>query len=288
MRYVSNIVGPKRGVSLYSYGNLFNCQMTLEDCMMDMYDMGAHGIEILGNSHLPHYPNIPESFYDEWDALCEKYEIEPAEYGHWIDNRLYHGEYLTPKECVEMMVRDFKIAHRLGFRILRTKMGVIDEALNPVENWREIISEALPYAEEYDVVMCPEIHGPTLLNSQMIRDYCEFIDKKQTKNFGINIDFSVFQRDFIPIGETEVKYSMPEEIIPLLPYVYCCHAKLHHMKDDFTEKAIPYDEIVKILVDHKWNGYMLSEYEGNDRDIPGCAADQLRRNHILMQRILGY
>ena len=29
----------------------------------------------------------------------------------------------------------------------------------------------------------------------------------------------------------EGSYSKPEEIIPLLPYVHCCHAKFNEMND---------------------------------------------------------
>ena len=39
--------GPKRGVSTYCYVGELNTTMTLEDCLLDMQDMGARGIEIL-------------------------------------------------------------------------------------------------------------------------------------------------------------------------------------------------------------------------------------------------
>lgn len=32
--------------------------MDLEDCLKDMYDCGAHGSEILANSHIPSYPDL--------------------------------------------------------------------------------------------------------------------------------------------------------------------------------------------------------------------------------------
>lgn len=37
---------------------------------------------------------------------------------------------------------------------------------------------------------------------------------------------------------------------------------------------------------HQWNGYMLSEYEGPDKEKQGFVSDQLRRQHIMMQRML--
>ena len=80
--------------------------------------------------------------------------------------------------------------------------------------------------------------------------------------------------------------SRPEDIIPILPYVYCCHAKFNYITEDFTEPTIPYEQLITILKEHNWDGYMLSEYEGPHKDEPGFVSEQLRRQHIMMKRIL--
>ena len=153
----------KRGVAIYSYSGEYGRTMNLEDCFKDMQDMGATGIEILANSHIDSYPELSEEYVAKWEYLCGKYGIEPVEYGHWIDTRLYKNRDMSMEEAKEKLINDFKIAHRLGFKILRTKMGVINGELAPVENWREIIKSVLPEAEKYDVIMCPEIHLTTVL-----------------------------------------------------------------------------------------------------------------------------
>ena len=48
-------------------------------------------------------------------------------------------------------------------------------------------------------------------------------------------------------------------------HAYCCHAKFNHMNDDFEETTIPYKEVVDIMKEHNWDGYLLSEYEGFDK-----------------------
>ena len=292
--YKENRKGPKRGVALYSYSEEFGITMTLEDCFRDMADMNAHGLEILANSHIPGYPDhITDEWVEEWFRLLDKYEIVPAEYGHWIDSRLYGGRELTTAESVEMLSRDIRIANRLGFPVLRTKMGVIDEVNTPVLNWREIIHEALPLAEEMNVRMCPELHMPTALKSKYVDDYVEFIEKENTKYFGFNVDFGTFQNVFesdfrLPgMPEDGGPASRPEDIIPILPYVYCCHAKFNYMDENFEEKTIPYEDVIHILMEHNCDGYMLSEYEGSGKATPGFVFDQLRRHHILMRNILG-
>jgi hypothetical protein len=170
---------------------------------------------------------------------------------------------------------------------MRTKLGVIDEILTPVPNWREFIERALPVAEEHDVRMCPEIHQPTELKSRAVEDYVEFIEKTGTKYFGLNIDFGVFQTtDRLQIPNMSNEPSQPEDIVPLLPYVYACHAKFTNMTDDLVESTHPYPEICKILLDHRWGGYLLSEYEGPKNEL-GHASDQLRRQHVMLRRLLG-
>lgn len=286
---------PKRGVSLYSYSGEYGVTMTLEDMFAEIHSIGARGIEILANGHIEGYPNPSEAWLKNWDRLIEKYELVPAEYGHWVDSRMYPGRELTTEESYEMLVRDIKLANRLGFKVLRTKLGVIDDTLTPVSNWREFIEMALPVAEKYDVRMCPEIHAPTILKSKMVEDYVEFIEKTGTKHFGLNIDFGVFETNRLPDSEwgpddfimPESEHSPVEDIIPLLPYVYACHAKFVKMNDDFEEVTIPYEKIVRTLMEHNWDGFLLSEYEGPKKDVPGYAVEQVRKQHVMLKRILG-
>lgn len=281
---------PRRGVSIFSYQGEFDVSMTLEDCFADMYDMGAEGVEILANGHIPDYPNPSDEWVEDWFSLMRRYELVPAEYGHWVDSRLHEGRELTSKESFDMLVRDIKLAHRLGFKVGRTKLGVIDEILTPVGNWQEFIKMALPIAEKLDFKMCPEIHAPTLLKSKMVDDYINFIEKTGTKHFGINIDFGVFaarSERMMNIPGVSKEPSSPEDMISLLPYTYACHAKFTNMSDDLIETTIPYDRIIALLLEHKWEGYLLSEYEGRNKDVPGHASDQLRRQHVMMKRYLG-
>lgn len=279
---------PYTGVSLYCYAEELGFTMTLEDCFADMYDMGATGLEILANGHIEHYPNPTDEWLEHWFYLLEKYEIEPVEYGHWVDSRMVPGQQLSTEDSYKMLVRDIKLANKLGFTVLRTKLGVIDEILTPVPNWQEFIERALPVAEQYNVKMCPELHQPTALKSKMVDDYVEFIEKTGTKHFGLNIDFGVFQTaDRLQIPGYQDVPSVAEDMVDLLPYTYACHAKFTHMTEDLIDPTHPYDEIIKVMLREKWDGCLLSEYEGKNKDVPGYSSDQLRKQHVLMRRLLG-
>lgn len=252
--------------------------------------MGAHGVEILANTHIDNYPYPTDEWVDNWFRLLDKYEIVPVEYGHWIDSHVLGDRDLTTEESYEMLARDIRLANRLGFTVMRTKMPVITGELEPVKNWREIIKMALPLAEECNVRMCPEIHAPTNLSHKLVKDYVDFIEETGTKYFGLNIDFSVFRTEFEEGNKRRGKFvpSKPEEIIPLLPYIYCCHAKFNNMNDEFEETTIPYKRVLEVLKENNWDGYMVSEYEGADKYDLGYEVGQtLRKHHIMLKKYLG-
>ena len=283
--------GIHRGVSTYCWYPLYNVNMDLEDSFDIMQDMGAHGLEILADGIIDGYPYPSKEWLNKWFALCDHYEIVPVEYGHWVESRLYKGRESTVEESLEQLIHDIKLASYMGFTCMRTKLGVIDEILTPTTIWRDVIRKALPYAEKYNVVMQPEIHAPTKLTDQMILDYVEFIEKEDTQFFGFNVDFGTFQyraAEGMPtFGEMKYDPSKPEDIIPLLPYIHCCHAKYYNMNEDYEETTIPYVEVVNIMKEHGWNGYLLSEYEGpNKTDYNHCMT-QVKRHHVMLKRLLG-
>ena len=284
--------GIHRGVSTYCWYQELFWDMDIEDMFMHMQDIGARGLEILADGIIKGYPNPTNDWLDKWFGLVEKYDIVPVEYGHWVESRMYRDRDYTSEEAFEMLVHDIKLASFMGFTCMRTKLGVIDGDLNPVPNLKEFIKMALPYAEKYNVVMQPEVHSPTKLTSRMVMDYCEFIEKEQTKYFGFNIDFGVFQTD--PFEDPErvaprrkPDPSKPADIIPLLPYVHACHAKYYYMDENFNETTIPYEKVINIMKEQGWNGWLLSEYEGPYKKVPGYSTTQVRRLHVMLKRLLG-
>lgn len=284
---------PKRGVSVYSYSQLLGVSMTLEDCFKDIYDMGATCFELL-TSHIENYPNPSPAWVDKYWRLCEKYKLQPGELGHWAETHLHRGPRMTDDEVLDELIRDFKLANLLGFTTLRTKITCINEYCDPEPGWEKYIERALPYAEKYNVRMCSEVHRPTTLRRQHIFDYLEFIERTGTKHFGINVDFGTFQFQPVPGRPATGRWanfddiSKPEDVLAVLPYAYACHAKFNYMDENFEEKTIPYKEVLDIMVNNGWSGFLLSEYEGPQRDDFNFLSDQLRRQHIMLNRILGY
>jgi len=294
---------PKLGVSLYSYSQLLHRSMTLEDCFADIYDMGCTTFEMFG-ANLDGYPYPSTQTIDRYFSLVDRYKLEPGEYACNVDTHLRRGPRMTDDEIVEYMVREIKLANTLGFRCMRSRMtdkgGGAGEA--PEDGWQSYMARLLPYAEKYDVILQPEIKPQ--IKVQYVDDYLSFIDKHQTKHFGINVDFATFgpyaapkmadgKAPPIDPMRPAVEYAKPEDIIPILPYIHTCHAKFYQMSEDFQETTITaYPQVLKIMQDHGWNGNLVSEFEGVDmgRDLGDRAyvCDQLRRQHVMMRRVLGY
>ena len=284
----------KRGVTAYSYNKEFGLTMNLDDIMRDISDTGAKGIEILANSHIPEYPYVSDEWIEKWKRSLNKYGLEPAEYAQWVDSREYAGRELSTQESIDILERDFKLAHKMGFKILRTKLGVIDDTLTPVKNWPDFIKGALELAEEYDVYMCPEIHSPSLLDSKMVWDYCNFIEKEGTDRFGLNVDFSLFQEgknalvgydDGFPHPDQE--HSPVSDFEQFIKYTIICHPKFMKVDENFREVVIPYNKIMALLRKHNWGGWMISEYEGAKADVPGHTSEQIKRHQIMLKKLLG-
>ena len=159
----------KRGVSIYSYSGEYGRTMDLEDCFKDMHDMGATGIEILANSHIDSYPVLSDEYLSKWKSLCETYQVEPAEYGHWIDTRLYKNRNMTGEEARRVLINDFQIANALGFHVLKVFQGnaafngdggsaVIEEdGLRKFFQLRYSVNEALHKGLSQFIVTCS--HG---------------------------------------------------------------------------------------------------------------------------------
>lgn len=278
----------KRGVSIFSYSRALNTTMTLEDIFADISDLGGPGmgLEILA-SHVKGYPNPTDEWIDWWWKMMDKYKLVPVEFGHWVDSKLFAGRFLDAKESFDQLAGDLRLAKRLGFTRTRTKIGVIDIILNPVPNWSEFIKMALPVAEECNIKMGTEIHEPTKVDDAFLFDtYINWIEKTgpQAKEwFGFVLDFGIFnQTPPKTPGRDPFRPSDPQKIKDILPYVKCCHGKFREMAEDCSRDLhIPYADIIGVLQKGGYEGYILSEGGGNP------PTDQLRKQHVMMKRLLG-
>jgi sugar phosphate isomerase/epimerase len=287
----------KYGVSLYSFMGDYGTVLDLETAMAGIADIGATGIEILGEGHIPNYPNPSQEWVDHWFRLLEKYGLEPTNYGSWIDTRLHssgpNGHDMTVDEGAAALQRDLRLAKRLGFRFVRPKIGVITSDLVPHPIWTEVVEASLPLAEELDVIICPEIHSPTPIKHEVVDDYIGLIKRTGTKHFGLLIDTGIFQDRPIPLRPGELPGRRPAfldgigvdpaDFADVVEHVVFVQAKFHDVDENLEDQQIPWEPVLRAMRDAGYTGYLSSEYEG-ERE-PWRSIEQVRRQHSLMRQV---
>lgn len=293
----------KRGISLYSYQEEYYIgKMTLEDCIAAAADIGATGIEVIAEQMLPgNYPEASEQFVEQWFGWMQKYGTTPTCMDAFLDYTMFPNRLLTDKEQVDLIVRDLKLAAKLGFRCIRSL------CITPMH----IIEAALPWADKLNVVIGLEIHAPYSIDSKWAQDLVALIQRTGTRYAAFIPDFGIFAtrpptvnverairfgatpavcdyivkatQDKIPLDQMEAKatamsanpqdigllrsagmirYNQPEWLIPIMPYITHIHAKFYEMTSDCVEPSIDYVNPVRILQEHGYSGYLSSEYEG--------------------------
>ncbi|MGC5223440.1 C-glycoside deglycosidase beta subunit domain-containing protein [Micromonospora sp. DT81.3] len=286
--------GPfKYGVSLYSFMHDYGTVLDLETALAAVADVGATGVEILGEGHVANYPEPSTAWIDAWFGLLEKYSLEPTNYGSWIDTRLHPGRSMSAEEGAATLQRDLRLAERLGFRLVRPKIGVVSSDLIPDPIWTESVERSLDLAAELDVVICPEIHSPTPIKHPVVDDYIALIERTGTKHFGLLIDTGIFQDRPIPLRPGETRETRPAfldgigvdpaDLVDIGKYIAFVQAKFHDIDDTLEDQQIPWEPVLRGLRDAGYSGYLSSEYEG-DRT-PWRSLEQIRRQHSLMRRV---
>lgn len=85
-------------------------------------------------------------------------------------------------------------------------------------------------------------------------------------------------------------YGDPKLIYDYVKYTYHIHGKFWDMSPENTEFSIPYGDIIPILIDAGYKGYIDAEYEGN-RWIQDAeevdSTEQVRRYQVMLKRLLG-
>lgn len=289
--------GFKYGVSLYSYVDDFGSVMTLEDGFDHAADVGATGIEILGEGHIDGYPNPTTQWIDNWFRLLEKYNLEPTNMCSWVDNRITLTRNLTVEQGAAEMAQDLRLAHQLGFKFLRPKFGVISHDLIPDPLWTGYTERNLDLAHQLGIVICPEIHAPTPIKHEVVDGYIDFIERTGTDNFRLMIDTGIFQdRPLKHWGSHQVTEEMrnhmdflngikvpPQQFLDVAKYVAFIQAKFHDIDDDLVDQNIPWEPVIAAIKQAGYTGYLSSEYEGLRS--PWRAIDQVRRQHALLRKL---
>ncbi|WP_310535094.1 xylose isomerase [Novosphingobium sp.] len=322
----------KRGVSLYSFQNeTFQGKMTLEDCIRTCADLGARGIEVIGEQSFWGWPEVGVAQEDitSWHALIAKYDCVPVSHDYMLDYKRYKDQPMPFDEQVASVKKDIDFGVMLGTPFIRSLVSIAPE----------VLVAAAPYAEEKGIKMLTEVHAPLHFDHPWIIRMAEMFQKSGSPALGFLPDMGMFLDKFPPVWRAKFErvgvpaniadyivkayedrvlseYVIlevqnmggvgpaigmaetlrhnaafdPKRMLDYMPMIHNIHGKFYEMTDDYVEPSIRYDEIVAVLDQGGYDGYICSEYEGNrwieDAEEPD-SVEQVRRQQVMLARLLG-
>jgi sugar phosphate isomerase/epimerase len=320
----------KRGVSLYSYQHeYFLRTMTLEDCIAAAGEIGARGIEIIPEQSIPGFPNLTDEFVANWFGWMDKYGTTPVATDLFLDTKLYPDRWLTLDEQVASFHRDIDIAVRLGAKIIRAIINTPPEVMEGAAPYAEekgvrlLLEVHAPFHYSHPWILqhlevmhrtgspalglMPDMgtfvkRFPRIVTERALRDGAkpELVDlivktyDDQGDTHALTDIVNYRNGGPVDVGlarqATHYIWSEPKAMLEHMPLIGHIQAKFYEMTEDEVEYSIPYDEVVPVLIEGGFDGYLSSEYEGQRHieDVEEVdSVEQVRRQHAMFARLLG-
>lgn len=204
----------KRGVSLYSYQNeTFLGKMTLEDCIRTSVELGAPGIEVIGEQAFWGWPEagVADEKIAEWHQLIAKYGAVPVAHDFMLDYKRYKGREMPFDEQVASIRKDIDFGARLGVKYLRALVSIAPD----------VLVAAAPYAEEKGVKLLIEVHAPLHFDHPWIVRHAEAFEKSGSDALGFLPDMGMFLTAFPPVWkERFIRNGVPQHIADYIVKAY--------------------------------------------------------------------
>lgn len=268
------------GVTLYSFTTEYRSfQWSFEDCMRKAAELGPRmGIEIVGPQHHRGFPEVPKEFERMFKSSCERNGLIPTSYGSYADAYFWPDRDFTPDELVDYTIPQLKGAARLGFPVVRLQYNVAP-----------VIERLLPYAKKYKLKMGYEIHTPLMFENPTCQELIRHVKKISSEHLGFVPDCGIFE---LPSGrpsgspEGEMpKPSNPRALADIMPYIFHVHGKFHRMIDGEVPD-VPFDEIVRVLIEGGFQGWMVTEFEGSNLGSYPNSFEIVKAHHALIRRYI--
>lgn len=204
----------KRGVSLYSFQNeTFQGKMTLEDCIRTCAELGAYGIEVIGEQSfwgLPEYP-VADADIENWRKWIKQYDCVPVSHDFMVDYKRYKNREMPFDEQVASVKKDIDFGARLGVKYLRALVSIAPE----------VLVAAAPYAEEKGVKILIEVHAPLHFDHPWIIRHAEAFEKSGSDALGFLPDMGMFLHRFPRVWKEKfMRVGVPKHIADYVEKAY--------------------------------------------------------------------
>nr|WP_062343737.1 TIM barrel protein [Novosphingobium sp. CCH12-A3] len=204
----------KRGVSLYSYQNeTFQGKMTLEDCIRTSAELGAKGIEVIGEQSFWGWPEygVAEAEIENWHRMIAQYDCTAVCHDFMLDYKRYKGRLMPLEEQVASVRKDIDFGARLGAKYIRALVSIAPE----------VLVAAAPYAEEKGIKILIEVHAPLHFDHPWIIRHAEAFEKSGSDALGFLPDMGMFLHAFPPVfTERFMRLGVPKNIADYIVKAY--------------------------------------------------------------------
>ena len=248
--------------------NKYDSREMTPDEMFESIQMDIVNADKLGCSVIRMMKSIPIDIIKKVTPLAEKHDIKLAFELH----APYHLD--TPDEQRLIELFDKLQSPCLGFTV---DMGIYTKRLPKVaierfvrDGMKQSIADYL--TKNYEAGTLP----PGAANKELAEKVREMGGREKDV--------------YLAHLGVRMVYSNPRRMLDYMPYILHCHGKFWEMLPDFTEYSIPYEEVVPVMIEGGYNGYINSEYEGNDwisDKYEVDSAEQVRRHQVMLKRLLG-
>ena len=278
---------------------------------------------------MPGFPNLSDAFYAQWHGWMEKYGATPTCHDMFLDTKKFKERLMTDEEMLASVIRDLKHANRLGCTVIRCIVNTPPEIMAKAAPYAEQYNVRMGleihapfnfehewiqrHLETYAKVGSPylgiipdmgifEKRFPRVRSDRYIRrgahpHIVQYISEVYARHDGAPglVDevkkMGGNELDLAMANDIQhMTYVDPRRLLEFMPIIFHIHGKFYEMLEDYTEYSISYAEIIPVLVEGGYSGYLSSEYEGN-RHIQDAyevdSVEQVRRQQVMFSRLLG-
>ena len=315
----------KLGITFFSLAHPFaQHRLDLEGCMAVAHDFGYQGIELVSAQMVPNYPTPDANWCRHVQRLMERYDLEGFAYGSYVDMTRFPGRNLTQEEIFQTSLVDLQVAHRLGFRCLKSQCTMPEP----------VIRRLAPIAQSLGVWLGFELHAPNHCRDQVWTRLFQLFAEYGPDVMGVVPDTGIFaakphklfvdaaiqagvapermaqmadlhaqgaglaqaqaQLGTLSPAESATLADLYREFSPdplddldvMLPYCRYMHGKYFYVDEQYQDDCVPFGQIVAKAKQHNYSGAIAAEYEGYFTEIEEDPVEQVRRFAKMLQAML--
>lgn len=315
----------KYGVTLYSFSNEYvNGMLDFEQILRTVKAQGYDGIELVASQMVPSYPYPTDEWLAWLKNLLDEIGLEPVCWSAYIDMGIRSDRDLNEDEIVQFTINDLLCAKKAGFPLVRTQHAISPKIFRKMIPLCKQLDMKLtiemhhphhpevPVWKEYIDIMRGEGKGVLgfVPDMSIFQDYPHIPWIHEALNAGCRKEVldgmlakhkAKASREEILSGElndAERFYGTQmieeydgatkvEQLRELMDCVFYMHGKFYYINEELEEVAIPYQDILTMVKESGYDGYIACEYEGHHFDTEISAVEQLDRYVAMCNKMLG-